>query len=190
MKIGRRICVDASAFKSVQRFEEEKVKRLPCVGIFEWRGVIKTNPKRTHFDIESKVERLLSFHDMGALFSAKLLRVARDFIEQHLTSNFISVHIRTAEKFYVLEEIFPQSRGVFFRLRKRLQRKVCAYISHFHTPLYYLTYCKKQQWPTSIKIDNIDLTYQFSLSIFTDFRYESIKSLDCYHFLSIPIFID
>ena len=72
------------------------------------------NPKRTHFDIESKVERLLSFHDMGAFFSAKLLRVARDFIEQHLTSNFISVHIRTAEKFYVLEEIFPQSRGVFF----------------------------------------------------------------------------
>ena len=129
---------------------------------------------------------------MGAFFSAKLLRVARDFIEQHLTSNFISVHIRTPEKFYVLEEIFPQSRGVFFRLRKRLQRKVCAYISHFHTPLYvyYLTYAKKQQWPTSIKIDNIDLTYQFSLSIFTDFRCQSIKSLDCYHFLSIPIFID
>ena len=123
---------------------------------------------------------------MSAFFSAKLLRVARDFIAQHLTSNFISVHIRTAKKFYVLEEIFPQSRGIFFRLRKRLQRKVCAYISHFHTPLYYLTYAKKQQWPTSIKIDNIDLTYQFSLSIFTDFRYQSIKSLDCYHFLSIP----
>ena len=129
---SRRICVDASAFKSVQRFEEEIVKRLPCVGIFEWRGVIKTNPKRTHFDIESKVERLLSFHDMGAFFSAKLLRVARDFIAQHLTSNFISVHIRTAEKFYVLEEIFPQSRGVFLDwgrdVRERFVRTFLIFI--------------------------------------------------------------
>ena len=36
IKIGRRICVNANAFESVQRFEEEIVKRLPCVGIFEW----------------------------------------------------------------------------------------------------------------------------------------------------------
>ena len=48
--------------------------------------------------------------------------------------------------------------------------------------LYYLTYAKKQQCRTyrykslkSWKIDNIDLTQQFSLSIFTDFRYQSIK---------------
>ena len=48
--------------------------------------------------------------------------------------------------------------------------------------LYYLTYAKKQQCRTyrykslkSWKIDNIDLTQQFSLSIFTDFRYKSIK---------------
>ena len=34
------------------------------------------------------------------------------------------------------------------------------------------------------KIDNIDLTQQFSLSIFTDFRHQSI-TLDCYRFLSI-----
>ena len=48
--------------------------------------------------------------------------------------------------------------------------------------LYYLTYAKKtimsdfrykrlKLW----KIHNIDLTQQFSLSIFTDFRYQSIK---------------
>ena len=49
--------------------------------------------------------------------------------------------------------------------------------------LYYLTYAKKQQCRTyrykslkSRKIDNIDLTQQFSLSISTDFRYQSIKS--------------
>ena len=48
--------------------------------------------------------------------------------------------------------------------------------------LHYLTYAKKQQCRTyrykslkSWKIDNIDLTQQFSLSIFTDFRYQSIK---------------
>ena len=49
--------------------------------------------------------------------------------------------------------------------------------------LYYLTeYATKQQGQTyrykslkSWKIDNIDLTQQFGLSIFTDFRYQSIK---------------
>ena len=39
--------------------------------------------------------------------------------------------------------------------------------------LYYLTYRYKllKSW----KMDNIDLTQQLSLSIFTDFRYQSIK---------------
>ena len=58
--------------------------------------------------------------------------------------------------------------------------------------LYYLTYAKKQQCRTyrykslkSWKIDNIDLTQQFSLSIFTDFRYQSIKIT-----WLLPIYID
>ena len=119
IKIGRRICVDANTINSVQRFEEEILKRLPCVGIFEWRGVIKTTPKRTHFDIESKVERLLSYRDMSAFFSAKLLRVARDFIAQHLTSNFISVHIRT-EKILCAGGNISTVERCFFKLRKRL----------------------------------------------------------------------
>ena len=37
-----------------------------------------------------------------------------------------------------------------------------------------------------MKIDNIDLTQQFSLSIFTDLRYQSIKIT----FRLLPIFID
>ena len=48
--------------------------------------------------------------------------------------------------------------------------------------LYNITYVKKQQCRTyryksikSRKIDNIDLTQQFSLSVSTDFRYQSIK---------------
>ena len=53
--------------------------------------------------------------------------------------------------------------------------------------LYYLTDAKKQNSNVGLtvinrsnqakswKIDNIDLTQQLSLSIFTDFRYQSIK---------------
>ena len=36
-----------------------------------------------------------------------------------------------------------------------------------------------------MKIDNIDLTHQINLSIFTDFLYQSVKSLDRCRFLSI-----
>ena len=48
--------------------------------------------------------------------------------------------------------------------------------------LYYVTYVNKQQCRTyryksikARKIDNIDLTQQFSPSVSTDFRYQSIK---------------
>ena len=61
--------------------------------------------------------------------------------------------------------------------------------------LYYLTDGKKkQQCRTcrykslkSWKIDNIDLTQQFNLSIFTDFRNQSIKITWLLSILSIPI---
>ena len=120
IKIGRRICVNANAFNSVQRFGEEILKRLQCVGIFEWRGV-KKRTQRTQFDTESKVERLLSFRYMiSAFFSAKRLRVARDFIAQHLTSNFISVHIRT-EKILCCGGNISTVKSCLFKLRKRLQ---------------------------------------------------------------------
>ena len=41
--------------------------------------------------------------------------------------------------------------------------------------LYYLTYTKNYTSLKSWKIDNIDLIQQFTLSIFTDFRYQSRK---------------
>ena len=40
----------------------------------------------------------------------------------------------------------------------------------------------------SWKTDNIDLTQQFSLSILTDFRYQSLKITWLLSILSIPIF--
>ena len=59
--------------------------------------------------------------------------------------------------------------------------------------LYYITYAKKQPQRRDLrykslkswKIDNIDFTQQFSLSIFTDFRYQSIKIT-----WLLPTFID
>ena len=64
IKIGRRICVNANAFESVQRFEEEIVKRLPCVGIFEWWGVKKKNAKNTvWYCVKSTKARIFSRHD-------------------------------------------------------------------------------------------------------------------------------
>ena len=124
IKIGRRICVNANSLNSVQIFESEVVKNLPCVGIREWRGITTTiTAKRTHFDIESKLDKVLTSQDMSVFFSAKLLRVARDFIAQKLTSNFISVHIRT-EKILSAGGNISAIKRCLFNLRKRLQNTI------------------------------------------------------------------
>ena len=120
IKIGRKICVNAHVFDSVQRFEDEIVEKLPCVGIMRWRGTSKTEPFRTHFNIESLVDKVLSYLDMSAFFSAKLLRIAQDFIAQHLISNFISVHVRT-EQILVSGGNISTVKRCLFKLRKRLQ---------------------------------------------------------------------
>ena len=84
--------------------------------------------------------------------------------------------------------------------RRVLERNVCAqqflHFSFFHvcwslllvdanlwqkTRMADFRYISLKSW----KIDNIDLTQQFSLSIFTDFRYQSIKIT-----WLLPIFID
>ena len=124
IKIGRRICVNANSLDSVQIFESEVVKNLPCVGIREWRGITTTvTAKRTHFDIESKLDKVLTSQDMSTFFSAKLLRVARDFIAQKLTSNFIAVHIRT-EKILSAGGNISAVKRCLFNLRKRLQNTI------------------------------------------------------------------
>ena len=120
IKIGRKICVNANVFHSVQRFEDEIVEKLPCVGIMQWRGTSKTKPFRTHFNIESLVDKVLSYVDMGAFFSSKLLRIAQDFIAQRLISNFISVHVRT-EQILVTGGNISTVKRCLFKLRKRLQ---------------------------------------------------------------------
>ena len=66
-----------------------------------------------------------------------------------------------------------------FRIFMFVDQLLLVYV---FSQLWYLTYAKKQQCRTyrykslkSWKIDNIYLTQQLSLSILTDFRYQSIK---------------
>ena len=65
---------------------------------------------------------------MNAFFSAKLLRVARDFIAQKLTSNFISVHIRT-EKILSAGGNISTVRRCLFNLKNRLQSIIQAAVA-------------------------------------------------------------
>lgn len=97
IKIGRRVCVNAFALDSVERFENEVIRGLPCVGIFEWRGTSETNPDRAKFNLTSIVSQVLSYRDASAFLSSKLLHIARDFVRKSLGPDFISVHIRTEQ---------------------------------------------------------------------------------------------
>ena len=93
-KIGRTICVNVFAVDSVEKFENEVVKRLPCVGLAEWRGSNNKRSYRAQFNLSSY--RLRS-SDAAIFFSSNLHHVAEDFIAKNLGSTFFSVHIR-AEK--------------------------------------------------------------------------------------------
>ena len=125
IKIGRRICVNAHAFHSVQRFEDEVLKRLPCVGFREWRGTSKTKSFRTHLYIESLVDKVLSYPDMTSFLNAKLLRVAQDFLVEKLTSNFISVHIRT-EHMLTDGKNISAVESCLVKVRNRVQSTISA----------------------------------------------------------------
>lgn len=94
-KIGRKICMNVFALDSVERFESEVVKGLPCIGIFEWRGSNTTKNYRAQFNLSSIVRNVLSYNDTGGFFNSKLLHVAQNFVAQNLVADFISVHIRT-----------------------------------------------------------------------------------------------
>ena len=82
------------ALDSVERFETEVVKGLPCVGIFLWKGTMKGNPDRAQFDLKSVVSNPLSYPDISGAFESNLLYTAQHFIRQNLGSFFITVHIR------------------------------------------------------------------------------------------------
>ena len=93
--IGKTICMDAS-LDSVQRFENEVVLGLPCVGIFQWRGIGHWHSSaRARFDTSHAVRKKLCYRNISSLFSSKLHHIAENFVAKHLGGFFVSVHIRT-----------------------------------------------------------------------------------------------
>ncbi|KAL9959403.1 hypothetical protein ACROYT_G032725 [Oculina patagonica] len=93
--IERTICMNVFAVDSVEKFENEVVKRLPCVGLAEWRGSNNKYRYRAQFNLSSVVTHRMHSGDAAIFFSSKLLHVARDFIAKNLGLQFFSMHIRT-----------------------------------------------------------------------------------------------
>ncbi|KAJ7372528.1 hypothetical protein OS493_019037 [Desmophyllum pertusum] len=106
-KVGTTICMNVFALDSVEKFENEVVKRFPCVGLAQWRGSDNNCTFRTQFELSSVVRDHMRSHDNDIFFSSKLLRVARDFIVKHLSPLFVSVHIRAERilKFKIFRNI-------------------------------------------------------------------------------------
>ena len=87
--------MNAFAVDSVEKFENEVIESLPCVGLAEWGGI-----RRTSFNLGAVVPDRMYFSDAAIFFSSRLLQVARDFIAKSLGPFFVSEHIG-AEKVLV-----------------------------------------------------------------------------------------
>ena len=94
LKVKRVICMNVFAVDSVEKFENEIVERLPCVGFDVWRGTDNKFPYRAQFDLSSVVTNPLHSHQAAMFFNSNLLHVARDFITKKLGPQFFSIHIR------------------------------------------------------------------------------------------------
>ena len=77
----------------VEKFENEVLERLQCVGFDQWRGNDKKYPYRAQFDLSSIVTNPLHSHHAAIFFNSRLLDVARDFIIKNLGPLFFSIHI-------------------------------------------------------------------------------------------------
>jgi len=97
IKVERTICMNVFAVKSDEKFENEVIERLPCVGLDQWRGSNTKRSYRAQFKLSPNVTKRLHSDEAAIFFNSKLLHVARDFITKNLGPLFISVHIR-AEK--------------------------------------------------------------------------------------------
>ena len=99
LKAERTICVNVFAVDSVEKFENEIIESLPCVGLDEWGGI-----RRTKFNLGAVVPDRMYFSDAAIFFRSRLLQVARDFIAKSLGPFFVSAHIR------VIDENFGASK--------------------------------------------------------------------------------
>ena len=108
LKVERTICIDVFEVDSVEKFENEVIERLPCVGLSEWRGSNKERSFRAQFKFSAVVSHRMSVRDAAIFFSSSLLQVARDFIAKRLGPFFVSAHIR-AEKMLTFGITFNNS---------------------------------------------------------------------------------
>ena len=93
-KLEKTICMNVFSVDSVEKFENEVIKRLPCVGLDQWRESKYRNRIRAQFQLSPLVTNHLSSQGGAVvLFNPKLLHIAQDFIVRNLGPLFVSVHV-------------------------------------------------------------------------------------------------
>ena len=125
LEIGSTICVNVFALDSGERFENEAVKKLPCVGFNVWVGSDRRYPYRAQFDLKPVVGEVLSNSEVGDLFNPKLFDIARDFISKNLPPKYISVHLR-AESIIWNGGNIPMAKACISNLTVRVQNLMNA----------------------------------------------------------------
>ena len=124
LKAERTICMNVFEVDSVEKFENDVIERLPCVGLAQWRGSDNGNSFRAQFKLSAVVSHRMRSHDADIFFSSRLLQVARDFIAKSIGQFFVSAHIR-AEKMLTFGIAFNDSEAVkkcVSNLTTRIQR--------------------------------------------------------------------
>ena len=139
LKAEKTICMNVFEVDSVEKFENDVIERLPCVGLAQWRGSNNKRSFRAQFKLSAVVPHHMRFRDAAIFFSSRLLQVARDFIAKSLGPFFVSAHIR-AEKMLTFGNTFNNSEAVkkcISNLTTRVQRYQNA--SRAPIPLFLAT---------------------------------------------------
>ena len=126
--VARKICMNVFAVDSVEKFENEVLERLPCVGFHQWRGIDNKYPYRAQFNLPFAATDRLYSHNATMFFSSKLLHVARDFVAKNLSPLFVSAQIR-AEKILKFGKTFRNITAV----KKCISHLVRLVQSHMNT---------------------------------------------------------
>ena len=111
LKAEKTIFMNVFEVDSVEKFENDVIERLPCVGLAQWRESNNKRSFRTQFKFSAVVPHPMRFRDAAIFFSSRLLQVARDFIAKSLGPFFVSAHIR-AEKMLTFGNTFNNSEAV------------------------------------------------------------------------------
>ena len=133
IKVKRIICMNVYMVASVEKFENEVVKRLPCVGLDQWKGSVFRNRFRAQFQLSPFVTQLIRYDETTVFFNSKLLHVAQDFIARNLGPLFISVHIR-AERILTTFKNISRVKTCLSNLSTLVQRH--KNISTAHIPVF------------------------------------------------------